>query len=169
MEPLAQTDPRRFRKPHADCVYRFINVALLDEVQRPDPWPSCFTAGPTIPMVSRRVAEGSVATAIDGNLRFDGNEGIGAALHRCPAAAFRRPLCNGPTSQPKSFAEKTLPTLEHHLMMGAEAAGQNPQALNRIGVAHAYPSLADRCPYPAHPAHFLARSLTGTMHHGHRT
>ncbi len=47
--------------------------------------------------------------------------------HKEAVALFKDYAANGPTAALKSFAEKTLPTLEHHLMMVQELRGKIPQ------------------------------------------
>jgi putative membrane protein len=50
------------------------------------------------------------------------------AAHQDAVATFKNYAANGPTPTLKSFAEKTLPTLEHHLMMIQDLRNQTPRA-----------------------------------------
>jgi putative membrane protein len=47
--------------------------------------------------------------------------------HNDAVALFKDYAANGPTPQLKAFAEKTLPTLEHHLMMVQDLRGKIPR------------------------------------------
>jgi putative membrane protein len=50
------------------------------------------------------------------------------AAHQDAVATFKDYAANGPTPALKSFAEKTLPTLEHHLMMVEELRNKIPKS-----------------------------------------
>ena len=41
---------------------------------------------------------------------------------------FKDYAANGPTAPVKAFAQKTLPTLEHHLMMVQDIRGKTPKS-----------------------------------------
>jgi putative membrane protein len=47
--------------------------------------------------------------------------------HQEAVALFKDYVANGPAGPVKTFAEKTLPTLEHHLMMVQELRGKIPK------------------------------------------
>ncbi|MET0409537.1 MAG: DUF4142 domain-containing protein [Hyphomicrobium sp.] len=48
--------------------------------------------------------------------------------HKDAVGLFKQYTANGPTPAVKSFAEKTLPTLEHHLMMVEELKAKLPKS-----------------------------------------
>ena len=50
------------------------------------------------------------------------------AAHQEAVALFKDYAANGPTAPVKAFAQKTLPTLEHHLMMVQELRSKTPKS-----------------------------------------
>lgn len=50
------------------------------------------------------------------------------AAHRAAVATFKDYAANGPTPAVKSFAAKTLPILEHHLLMIEDLRNKTPKA-----------------------------------------